>query len=59
MTKIITATCALQLVEKGRVELDEDMRPRVPELASMQLLKGFDEQDQPMLEDNTTPITLR
>lgn len=49
----------MQLVEKGLLKLDDDMRPLVPELAAMQLLKGFDENDKPILEDNTRPITLR
>jgi CubicO group peptidase (beta-lactamase class C family) len=59
MTKLITATCLLQLVERGLVGLDEDLRPKVPQLAEMQILRGFDPADRPILEDNTTPITLR
>lgn len=59
MSKIVTSVCLMQLVEKGLLKLDDDMRPLVPELAAMQLLKGFDENDKPILEDNTRPITLR
>ncbi|RSL83048.1 hypothetical protein CEP52_016819 [Fusarium oligoseptatum] len=59
MTKIITITCFMQLVERGEIGLDDDVRPRVPELAKMQILRGFDDNDKPILEDNTKPITFR
>ncbi len=59
MTKLITATAVLQLVEKGMVTLDEDVRPLVPTLARLEILKGFDENEQPIVEKNTKPVTLR
>lgn len=59
MTKIVTATCLMQLSEKGQVKLDDDTRPLVPQLAAMQILRGFDTDDKPILEDNTKPIMLR
>lgn len=59
MTKMITSTCLLQLVEKGLLTLEEDLRQRVPELAALQILKGFDEEGQPILEENKNQITLR
>lgn len=59
MTKIATATCIMGLVEKGMVNLDDDMRSLVPELGRMQILRGFDGDGNPILEDNTKPITLR
>jgi CubicO group peptidase (beta-lactamase class C family) len=49
----------MQLVERGEIGLDDDVRPRIPELAKMQILRGFDENDKPILEDNTKSITLR
>ena len=58
MTKIITATSVMQMVEKGLIQLDDDVRPFVPELASAQVLQGF-EGDKPILEPNFTLITLR
>lgn len=58
LTKLVTVTCLLQLVEKNAVSLDEDIRPLVPELGRMQILKGFDG-EKPVLEDNVKPITLR
>jgi CubicO group peptidase (beta-lactamase class C family) len=59
MSKLVTSICLLQLVEKGLITLGEDLRPRVPELAAMQILKGFDKDEQPILEDNKNSITLR
>jgi CubicO group peptidase (beta-lactamase class C family) len=59
LTKLITVSGILQIVEKGLVTLDEDVRPIVPELGKLQLLKGFDESDKVILEENTKPITLR
>ena len=59
MTKIVTMTGVMALVEKGSVSLDDDMRDAVPELSKLQILKGFTEDDRPILEDNTQPITLR
>lgn len=59
MTKIITATSVMQLVEKGLIGLDDDVRPLVPQLAEMRVLRGFVGADIPYLEENKTPITLR
>lgn len=49
----------MQVVEKGLVGLDDDVRPLVPHLAEMMILRGFVGEDKPFLEENTTPITLR
>lgn len=57
-SKLITTTCVMQIVEQGKIGLDDDVRPLVPELAAMQILRGF-EGDEPILEDNTRPITFR
>jgi CubicO group peptidase (beta-lactamase class C family) len=59
MTKLITSTCALQLVERGKFKLEDDVRPFLPNVAAMQLLKGFDDHGAPILEDNKKPITLK
>jgi CubicO group peptidase (beta-lactamase class C family) len=58
MTKLLTATSLLQLVSANKITLDEDLRPRLPRLAQLQILTGFDG-DKPLLQDNTHPITLR
>ncbi|KAF3353333.1 hypothetical protein VdG1_08470 [Verticillium dahliae VDG1] len=41
MTKLVTTTCLLHLVEQGKVELDVDVRHLVPRLGKMQILKGM------------------
>jgi len=58
MTKLMTVTCLMQLVEQGKVGLHDDLRSLVPELGKLQILKGFDG-DTPKLEDNPRPITLQ
>ncbi|KAK3293195.1 beta-lactamase/transpeptidase-like protein [Chaetomium fimeti] len=45
MTKLVTTACVMHLVSRGLVTLDEDLRPRVPELAALPILKGFADSD--------------
>ncbi|KAK3688940.1 beta-lactamase/transpeptidase-like protein [Podospora appendiculata] len=59
LTKIATVTCVMQIVERGLITLDEDIRPLVPELAGLQILRGFTDDEKPILEDNDKPVTLR
>jgi methyl acetate hydrolase len=59
MTKPITSAGAMQLVEQGRIALDEAMGRWVPELASVQVLEGFDAGGSPRLRAPKRPITLR
>ncbi|KAL8343491.1 hypothetical protein RB598_004708 [Gaeumannomyces tritici] len=60
MTKIVTAAAVMQEVERGTLGLDQDMRPLVPQLARMEILRGFQEADgKPVLEPNADPITMR
>ncbi len=42
MTKAITSTAAMQLVERGKLELDRPIRELLPELAAAKVLEGFD-----------------
>ena len=49
----------MQLVESRVITLDEDIRERIHELGEMQILRGFDADDKPSLENNKEPITLR
>ena len=42
MTKAVTSVAAMQLVEQGKLELDEPIGERLPELAAPQVLEGFD-----------------
>src|SRR5215210_7379701 len=59
MTKAITAAAAMQLVEEGKLSLDEPIGKILPDLASPQVLEGFDAQGEPKLRPATKPITLR
>ena len=59
MTKAITSVAAMQLVEQGQVTLDEPLVNRLPELADIQVLEGFDDAGVPKLRAPRRPITLR
>lgn len=58
MTKAITATAALQLVEQGKVKLHEPVGKYLPELAKLDVLTGFDSAGKPVLHPATKPVTL-
>ncbi|KAF6819911.1 beta-lactamase family protein [Colletotrichum sojae] len=58
-TKLITTTAALQLVERGKITLDEDVTHLLPVLASQPILSGFSEAGEPILSPRKNPITLR
>jgi CubicO group peptidase (beta-lactamase class C family) len=59
MTKAITATAAMQLVEKGKLALERPASEMVPELAAAKVLEGFDAAGKPRLRPAARPITLR
>jgi methyl acetate hydrolase len=59
MTKAITSTAAMQLVEQGKLSLDAPIADVLPELASPKVLEGFDAAGQPRLRPARRPITLR
>ena len=59
MTKAITATAAMQLVEQGKLDLERAASDTVPALASVKVLEGFDAAGKPRLRPAKRPITLR
>src|SRR5712672_1064507 len=59
MTKAITCAAGMQLVEQGKLSLDEPIGKLLPDLASPQVLEGFDASGQPKLRPAKKPITLR
>lgn len=59
MTKALTSTAALQLVERGQLDLDAPIGAILPDLADLPVLEGFDEGGQPVLRAARTPVTLR
>ncbi len=58
LTKAITSVAAMQLVEQGRVRLDQPLGPIVPKLAGLQVLDGFSEDGQPKLRPARREVTL-
>jgi CubicO group peptidase (beta-lactamase class C family) len=59
MTKAVTSAAAMQLVEQGKLSLDDPIGKLLPDLASPRVLEGFDAQGEPILRDARRPITLR
>jgi methyl acetate hydrolase len=59
MTKAVTSAAAMQLVEGGELSLDGPIADVLPELASPQVLEGFDATGEPKLRPARRPITLR
>src|SRR5215469_13861492 len=58
MTKAITSTAAMRLVEQGKLSLDWPISEVLPELAAPQVLEGFDSAGKPLLRPARRPITL-
>jgi len=59
MTKAITTTGAMQLVERGKLDLDAPAVSVVPALGAARVLEGFDADGQPRTRPPRRPITLR
>jgi methyl acetate hydrolase len=59
MAKLLTSVAALQLVERGKLKLDEPAGDIDPTLASPQILAGFDAKGVPKLRPAQKPLTLR
>ena len=59
MTKAITGTAAMQLVEQGKIDLDAPAGEICPWLNEVQVLEGFDASGKPVLRIPTSVVTLR
>lgn len=60
MTKAITTTAAMQLVERGKITLDEPVATHLPQLGNLNVLGGFDTNTgKPLLRPAAKPVTLR
>jgi methyl acetate hydrolase len=59
MTKALTGAAAMQLVERGKLNLDAPAGDVCPELAAVEVLTGFDEAGAPLTRAPATPVTLR
>ncbi|MEO8158393.1 MAG: serine hydrolase domain-containing protein [Betaproteobacteria bacterium] len=59
MTKPLSCAAAMQLVEQGRLQLDEPALRWAPGLADARVLEGFDAKGEALLRPPKRPITLR
>ncbi len=59
MTKAVTSVAAMQLVEQGRLKLDEPVARHLPQLAKPSVIEGFNPDGMPVLRPASKPITLR
>jgi methyl acetate hydrolase len=60
MTKAITTVAAMQLVEQGKVKLEEPVSKYLPQLDKLDVLQGFEEPSgKPILRPAKTAITLK
>ena len=59
MTKAVASVAAMQLVERGRLSLDEALETKVPQLAERQVLDGFEADGTPRLRPAARPLSLR
>jgi CubicO group peptidase (beta-lactamase class C family) len=58
MTKPVTSVAVMQLVEQGKLTLDEPVKKYLPAVGNAQVLLGF-RNGQPILKPPAKPITLR
>jgi methyl acetate hydrolase len=58
MTKAITSTAVMQLVEQGKVKLHEPVSKYLPQLAKLDVITGFDAAGKPILRPASKPVTL-
>src|ERR1700761_3130616 len=59
MTKAITAAAAMQMVQQGKLSLDQPAQEILPMLNETKVLDGFDASGQPILRAPRGTITLR
>jgi CubicO group peptidase (beta-lactamase class C family) len=59
MTKAVTCVAAMQLVEQGKLKLDDPVPNIDPAIGSPQVLEGFDAAGAPRLRPARRPMTLR
>lgn len=59
MTKAFTATACMQLVEQGRINLDDEASKYLPDLATPKVLEGYAADGTPRLRPAKRAITVR
>ncbi len=58
MTKAITCTAAMQLVERGKLSLDAPAKSLIPHLGDVGVLEGFDAAGMPKIRPPSRDIAL-
>ena len=59
LTKALVGAAAMQLVERGKLDLNQPAQRWVPELGEAKVLEGFDDDGRPRLRAPKRDITLR
>jgi methyl acetate hydrolase len=59
MTKPVTGAAAMQLVEKGLIDLEQPIGDILPVVREVKVLEGFDANGTPRLRQPRVPVTLR
>lgn len=59
MTKAVTSVAVMQLVEEGKVDLDEPAATYLPALEGREVLEDLDEAGAPILRPARSPVTVR
>jgi len=59
MTKAVTGTAAMQLVERGLIGLEQPVGDFLPLVKDVKVLDGFNTDGTPRLRDPKSPVTLR
>jgi methyl acetate hydrolase len=59
MTKPVTGVAAMQLVEKGLIDLEQPAGDILPVVKNVKVLEGFDADGTPQLRDPRVAVTLR
>jgi len=57
-TKAITGVTVMQLVEEGKISLDDPAKIYVPEIAEIRVLEGFDDSGEPNVRPPKSAITV-
>ena len=57
-TKLPAVIAGLQLLEQGKIALDDDASRYVPELKNVKVFRGFDDKEEPILEPLSRPVTI-
>lgn len=57
-TKLIASIACLQLIEQGKVNLDDSVEKYVPEIRQIKLLEGFNEDGSPILREPKNEIKI-